>query len=266
MKKIILICMVLSLLGLLVSGCGSSASKADDKKPINVVTYAKCNPLEYVDNGKIVGFDIDLLNAIADDAGFKIKISDSGWDGIFESLKNGNADMAISDITITDKRKESYDFSVPYFIARQGILVKKDSEITNGKDLTDKKVAVQAGSTGEAFVEKLLGKDNPNIKREKAEIIYQDVMVGSVAAGISDNNRVEKFLENNPDSGLHAVYDDSVFPPEHLGLMFPKDSALVEKVNTALNHLYENGKYAEIYQKWFKKEPNLDELKALQNN
>lgn len=262
MKKLVFLFALFLIATSIFTGCGSSANTTSTRT-INVVTYAKWNPFEYMENGEIVGFDIDLLNAIANDAGFKVKLMDSGWDGVFQSLKNGNADMAISGITITDKRKETYDFSTPYYISRQGILVKNDSTIQTGKDLLEKKVAVEAGSTGETYIEKLMGKDNTNIKREKAEIIYQDVIVGSVSAGISDSTRMEKFLENNPDSGLRGLYDDTVFPPEYFGLMFPKNSDLKDKVNMSLEHLYQNGKYKEIYEKWFDKTPDIEQLKTL---
>ncbi|WP_196601097.1 basic amino acid ABC transporter substrate-binding protein [Pectinatus frisingensis] len=264
MKKIILICMVLSLIGILVGGCGSSASKTDDKKTIKVVTYAKWNPFEYVDNGKVVGFDIDLINALAADAGYDCNVQDVGWDPMFVQIKDKSADAAIAGITITDDRKQSYDFSNPYFVSRQSIVIKDNSAIQNANDLVGKVIAVQSGSTGQDAVEKLIGKNDEHIKKIKGGLTYIELLHGTAEAVVGDDTANKIFIQENPNEKLKIIEDKQNFAPEYFGIMFPKGSELAAKMNESLKHIIDNGKYAELYQKWFKDEPNLDELKDLQ--
>ncbi|MDQ0204814.1 basic amino acid ABC transporter substrate-binding protein [Pectinatus haikarae] len=264
MKKFIIAGIILSLFGLLMTGCGSSAGQADSKKNIKVVTYAKWNPFEYVDNGKVVGFDIDLINALAADAGYDCTVQDVGWDPMFVQIKDKSADAAIAGITITDDRRQTYDFSNPYFISRQSIVVKDGSNIQSARDLTDKVVAVQSGSTGQEAVEKLMGKNDEHIKKIKGGLTYIELLHGTAKAVVGDDTANKIFIQENPDEQLKIIEDKENFSPEYFGIMFPKGSDLTVKMNESLQHIINNGKYAEIYQKWFKTAPNLDELKAQQ--
>ena len=107
-------------------------------------TYA---PFAFENKEKqIVGFDIDIVNAIAKQQGMKLRIVNTPFTSIFASLNNGDVDFVISGVTINDKRKQSFDFSNPYFDARQLIAVPKDSKVASLKDLKDKKVSVVSGS------------------------------------------------------------------------------------------------------------------------
>src|SRR3954463_233887 len=93
-------------------------------------------------NKEIVGYDVDMIKAIAQKAGLKIRIVNTPWTGIFAALNNGDVDLVISGVTINDKRKQSYDFSVPYFEARQLIAVQSNSTAKGLKDLAGKKIGV----------------------------------------------------------------------------------------------------------------------------
>ena len=107
---------------LVLSACGTSKSTRtdttggdDEKKKLRVETDAAYAPFEYQDKGEVVGFDIDFINAVAKEAGYKVKVEHVGWDPIFVELDKKIADIGISAITINDERKQSYDFTVPYF-------------------------------------------------------------------------------------------------------------------------------------------------------
>ena len=125
MKKIIIAGATLLAAGcFLIAGCGENAPK-QTKNEIHVVTHANWNPFEYMENGKIVGFDVDLAREAVKRAGLTMDLTDAGWEALFEQIRSHQADMAISGVTITKDREASYLFSAPYFLSRQAILVRE---------------------------------------------------------------------------------------------------------------------------------------------
>lgn len=270
MKKKLLLLLSVFLIGILLVGCGSSASNGEvdvvtsnSKGKLKVLTYANWNPFEYLDKGELVGFDIDLIKALAEEAGYECEIKNSGWDEMFTEITNNTADLGISGITITDSRKETYDFSNPYFVSRQSMIVKSDSDIKSGADLVNGKViGVQNGSTGQEAAEKLLGDKNENIKQYKSGLQYMELINNNIDAAIGDDTSNKEFVKNNSDKDLVIIQDEETFEPEYFGLMFSKDSALKTEFDEALIKLYDNGTYTEIYKKWFNVEPDIDELKS----
>lgn len=247
-----------------LAGCGSdsAATGSNDGKTLNVITHANWNPFEYMDKGQIVGFDIELMQAVAKEAGYTANIKDVGWEAIFQQIQGKSADAAISGITATDERKQTFAFSLPYFVSKEAILVPEDSDITSIKDIQDKgkTVSVQNGSTAQVALEKILGKNDSNIK--KTTISDQMLLGGQVDAMAGDETSILKIMQAHPDKKLKIVYDDQAFQPEYFSIMYPKDSKEVkEKLDAALKKVIDSGKYAEIYKKWFKKDPNIDELK-----
>lgn len=247
-----------------LAGCGgdSAAAGKEDSKNLQVITHANWNPFEYMDKGQIVGFDIDLMNAVAEEAGYKTDIKDVGWEAIFQQIQAKSADAAISGITATDERKQTFAFSVPYFISKTVILVPADSDITSAKDIETKgkTISVQNGSTAQVALEKVLGKNNPNVK--KTTIGDQMLLGGQVDGYVGDETTMLKLIQSHPDKQLKIVYDDDAFKPEYFSIMYPKDSKDVkDKFDAALKKVIDSGKYAEIYKKWFHQDVNTDELK-----
>jgi polar amino acid transport system substrate-binding protein len=259
-----------------LAACGSSsqeteknegagnADEAETKKTLRIVTDAAYAPMEYQDKGEIVGFDIDFIKAVAEEAGYDVNVEHVGWDPIFVEIESKRADLAVSSITINDDRKQSYDFSHPYFQSTNKILVPEGSDIKSAEDLKGKKVAVQNGTTGQAAMDALLGKNSPDIKKfEDNNLAIMEMESGGAAAVVADNMVVEEYAKNNPDKNL-TVIEDSAFESEFYGVLFPKGSELAGEFNEAINAVLENGKYAEIYEKWFGNEPNIDVLKEQQ--
>ena len=105
-------------------------------------------PMEFLDENKnIIGYDRDIIAAIAEEIGMKSEFRNIAWDGIFASLESGQANVIASCVTITDKRKKAYVFSDPYYEVHQAVVVAKDSAIKKPEDLKGKKVGVQIGTT-----------------------------------------------------------------------------------------------------------------------
>ncbi|MCA1030792.1 basic amino acid ABC transporter substrate-binding protein [Bacillus timonensis] len=245
-----------------LAGCGTSSNNGEGKKTLKVVTDAAYAPFEYMDKGEIVGFDVDFLKAVAKEAGYEINLVNVGWDPIFVEIEDEIADLAISAITINDDRKQSYDFSVPYFLSTNKILVPEGSDIKTASDLEGKVVAVQNGTTGQEAIESLLGKNNPNIKKfENNNLAIMELISGGADAVVADNTVVEEYAKNNPDQKLVVIADTDSFDSEFYGLMFPKGSKLKADFDKAIKTVVENGTYAKIYNDWFGSDPDLETLK-----
>ncbi|MCM3163570.1 basic amino acid ABC transporter substrate-binding protein [Metabacillus litoralis] len=247
------------------SGEGSESGETEEKKTLRVVTDAAYAPFEYQDKGEIVGFDVDFIEAVAEEAGYEIEIEHVGWDPLFVEIKDEIADFGISAITINDDRKQTYDFSVPYFLSTNKILVPEGSDIASAADLEGKVVAVQAGTTGQEAVEGIMGKNNKNMKQfENNNLAIMELTSGGADAVVADNTVVEEYVKNNPDQKLTVVEDTESFASEYYGLMFPKGSELKAEFDEAINKVLDSGKYAEIYNEWFGSDPDVENLKAQQ--
>ncbi|WP_442597900.1 basic amino acid ABC transporter substrate-binding protein [Neobacillus sp. D3-1R] len=275
MKKIsFLSVMILTIFTLILSACGTSKENTEEgkngsgdesKKTIRVVTDAAYAPFEYMDKDKIVGFDADFIKAVAKEAGYQMELVHVGWDPIFVEIEGKLADVAISSITINDERKQSYDFSLPYFLSTNKILVPKGSDIKSAEDLKDKVVAVQNGTTGQEVVEALLGKNNKNIKKfENNNLAILELTSGGADAVVADNGVVEAYAANNPDQKLEVLTDSGTFSAEFYGLMFPKGSELKADFDKAIKKVFEDGTYTKIYKEWFGQEPDLETIQAEQ--
>jgi glutamine transport system substrate-binding protein len=270
MKKlnIFITIMVLSL-AFVLSACGtaktSGSATSNEKKTLRVVTDAAYAPFEYMDKGKVVGFDVDFINAVAKEAGYKVNVEHVGWDPVFVELKGKTADIGISAITINDERKQTYDFSNPYFLSTNMILVPEGSSIKSADDLKDKVVAVQNGTTGQEVVEKILGKNSPKVKKfENNNLAIMELKDGGAQAVVADNTVVEAYAKNNPNDKLVTIGDAKNFPIEFYGLMFPKGSKLKAEFDKAIAKVIEDGTYTKLYQQWFKTNPDIKTLKAQQ--
>jgi polar amino acid transport system substrate-binding protein len=248
---------IIGLSAALLAACNSSGS--DGK--LTVGTDAAYAPFESLNGDKIVGFDVDVLDAVMKEAGLDYKLKNTGWDPLLIGLQNKEVDAGISAMTINEKRKKSYDFSSPYFESINMILTKEGSSIKSAKDLEGKKVSVQNGTTGQEALEKMFG-NSENIKKFDSNVLaIQALLNGEVEAVVADNGVLQEYAKNNPDKKLVTISDKENFESEYYGIAFPKGADHQDEINKALKKVIDSGKYAEIYKKWFGEEPNVDALK-----
>ena len=255
--------------GLVLAACGKQPEPAPAPAPTTeasapapapapakvyvVGTDAAYAPFESQnEKGEIVGFDIDVVSAIAQKGGFEVKFVNTPWEGIFNTLQQGDRDFLVSAITITDERKQTMDFSDPYFDARQLIAVRENSKVAKFDDLKKLKVGVQTGTTGDEVVTKLLGKNSTNVKRfESTPLALQELQAGGVDAVVADNGVIENYVANNTGAKFKTVSDDS-FAAEQYGLAVRKgNTELLEKLNKGLADIKADGTYDQIYAKYF---------------
>ena len=255
------------LAGLMLVACGkkesaapvaatpvpAASAQAPVAKVYLVGTDAAYAPFESQNaKGEIVGFDIDVVKAVAAKAGIEVKFVNTPWEGIFNTLSQGDRDFLVSSITITDERKQTMDFSSPYFDAQQLMAVKKDSKIAKFDDLKILKVGVQTGTTGDEVVTKLQGKESTNIKRfESTPLALKELESGGVDAVVADNGVVVHYVANNTASTFKTLADSS-FAAEQYGLAVKKGNAdLLAKLNKGLADVKGDGTYNTIYANYF---------------
>lgn len=255
------------LAGLVLAACGKQeppapvavtdptpiAAPAPAAKVVTVGTDAAYAPFESEnEKGEVVGFDIEVVQAIAAKAGVEVKFLNTPWEGIFNTLAQGDRDMLVSAITITEERKQTVDFTEPYFNAQQLIAVRGESKIVDFAALKKLKVGVQNGTTGDEVVSKLQGKDSANVKRfESTPLALKELEAGGVDAVVADNGVVVHYVNNNPDVKFKTISDTS-FATETYGMAVKKGNAeLLAKLNQGLADIKADGSYDAIYTKYF---------------
>jgi polar amino acid transport system substrate-binding protein len=235
------------------TAAGSAAVAAAPARVYVVGTDAAYAPFESQnEKADIVGFDIDIVRAAGNKAGIELKFVNTPWEGIFNALAQGDRDIVASAVTITPERRQTMDFSQPYFDALQLIVVKQSSKVAKFNDLKTLKVGVQTGTTGDEAITKLLGKTSPNIKRfELTPLALKELEAGGVDAVVADNGVVINYVNNNP-GGQFKTVTDPTFVPEQYGLAVKKGNAdLLAKLNLGLSGIKADGSYLAIYAKYF---------------
>lgn len=250
MKRSLATITVLSLaLTLLLSGCVTETGGA---QKVVVATDAAFPPMEFVDENKeIVGFDIDLMNAIAEVQGLEIEYKNTAWDGIFAGLDTGDYDAILSAVTIREDRQAVYDFSDPYVNAGQAVVVRADETvIQGGDDLVDRVVGAQIGTTGAFAVQDIEG---TTLKEyDSIDLALMDLVNGNVEAVVVDTPVAADFaLASDQFRGQLKIVGDTL-TEEYFGILVRKgeNQDLLASFNEGLKKIQENGVYDEIYGKW----------------
>ena len=194
------------------------------------------------------GFDIDIVQAIADGLELELAVKDSSFDALQsgQALNAGQCDMAASAMTITEERKAALDFSEGYYDSQQSLLVPEGSDIASIDDLDGVKVGVQQGTTGKAYAEEnATGAELVSFPSD-AEM-FQAIKAGQVDALLQDL----PVNINHQDAGGFSVVE-TYSTDESYGLAMKKGSTeLVDAVNEQLAEMREDGSYQEIYDTYF---------------
>ena len=246
-----------AMVGTLLTGCGggsgTSEKKPAEKKELVVGTNPSFAPFEFTDkkDGKVMGFDIDLINALARKAGYeKVTIKSIAFDGLIPSLESGNIDVSITGMSITDARKQKVNFTDPYYESGLMAVVKKDNEAIKGlDDLKGKTIAVQLGTTGAKYAETIEGAKVKTF--DSSDLACLELKNGGADAVISDLPVLQYFLKQG--GGEYAKMVGEPTKGDMYGIATAKKNKdLADKLNKALADLKKSGEYQKIYDKWFK--------------
>ena len=249
----------------LLAGCGGGDDKpADAAKSggiklvkageLTTCTHLPFPPFQSIQNGEVVGFDVDLIDLVAKDLGLKQKIVDTPFENIKTgaALNAGQCDVAAAGMTITDERKKNLDFSVPYFDATQALLAKKGSGITSLDSAKGKKVGSQASTTGEDYV-KSHGIDPVSFETSDAEL--NGLRSGQVEVIVQDLPVVSGWLKDAANSAYEIVAN--LDTGEQYGFAVKKDGndELLAKIDAAIKKAKGDGTYDSLYTKWIGAKP-----------
>lgn len=237
------------------TGCSKENSTPDANKPLVLVTSADWPPFEFTQQGKVIGMDIDIAQAIADELGVNLVVQDVSFSGIIPSLTNKRADFAMAGLTITPERAQNVEFSDIYFQPSLAILAKLDSNINNLASLAGKRIGVQLGSTMEQFAKEqsaqLPGITLTSLARNPD--LVQELKVGRVDAVLLESAQAAAFAQANPNLSF------TIIPKAIPGyaIAFPKESPWVEKFNSTIALLKSTGKLQAIQQEWLTTEDSV---------
>jgi polar amino acid transport system substrate-binding protein len=209
-------------------------------------------PMEFVDeSGDIVGFDMDLLAALAEEAGFEYEVRNTNWDGIFAGLANGAYDAVISSVTITDDRKKVMNFTDPYINAGQILLVRVETSATALEDMKGKAVGVQQGTTGDFAVEAI--KEIDRRAYDDIGLAVEDLLNGNVEGVVCDSPIAADYVMNNPNFKGKLKIVGEPFTEEYFGIAVQMDNVeLLETLNAALAKVIASGKRDQIINTWLR--------------
>ena len=182
---------------------------------------------------------------IAEELGMTLEIEDMAFDSVLAAVQSGKADIGMAGLTVTEDRKLSVNFTDSYATATQVIIVKEDSEIASPDDLGGKTVGVQLGTTGDIYVS---DEEDVTVERyNKGFEAVQALTQGKVDAVVIDSEPAKVFVAEN--EGIKII--DEAYTDEEYAIAVAKDNEeLLEKVNTALNTLKENGAFQEVVDKY----------------
>ncbi|MBB3662859.1 polar amino acid transport system substrate-binding protein [Prauserella sediminis] len=252
------------------AGCAEEVNTAGDSQAgdkvelindgqLTVCTHLPYEPFQFRKGGDTVGFDVDLVDLVAKDLGVKQKLVDTSFEGIEtgQVFEAGDCDLAAAAITITDERDRVMDFSKGYFDADQALVVKSDSDVAGLDDLEGKVLGVQQGTTGEEYATENKDKYGYETRQyEDLELLQQGVQNGAVSAGINDNSVLLYATKSKDALEVSAEFDTG----EQYGIAVADgNGALQAKIDEVIDAAKQDGRYDEIYKKWFGEAPPEDD-------
>lgn len=228
------------------SGCGSQGKSLEEIQKNGTLVMATSPdfpPFEYLEGGEVVGIEVDILNKIAEDLGVTLTIEQMDFETVVPGVQMGKFDLGASGITINEKRKKNVDFSQPYFLASQAIVVMPDSPITTKTDLEGKKVSVQTDTTAEDYC---MNHGYEVLAFTANNDALAALTGGKVDAWVVDNEVGVSLAKEN---GLTVLKEPMTTEP--YAFAFPKGSEnLIEAFDQSLANLLENGTVEEIFEEY----------------
>ena len=246
MKKIIALALVLAAAIALFAGCG-------EEKTV-VVGYTDYAPMNYLDeNGKLVGFDTELAEAVFEGLGYKVIFKEIEWSAKYTDLNSGNIDCVWNGFTANSadddgiQRADKVDFSYNYMENRQVVVVKKDSGIATAADLSGKQGAAESGSAGEGYADTFEGATIKGFLKQ-TDCLFE-VKSGTAAFCVLDAQLAKSYCGKGDYADLEIVEALSS-DVEYYAIGFKKGSELTANVNKQLEKLAKDGTIAKLAEKY----------------
>jgi polar amino acid transport system substrate-binding protein len=230
---------------------GGSGSGGGGGEPLTVGSDIPYPPFEQGKPGNYTGFDIELIEAVAEKMGRKAEVQDTSFETIFRDVAQGKFEAVISAATITDEREKAVDFSNPYYLSEQAVLVKEGSDIESLEDLEGKTVGVQQGTTGQELAKEEVGGSEIRPYPEGPDAVTA-LKNGTVEGVVIDAPVAQNAVEKS--GGVEIA--EKVPTEETYGIAVGQgETELLDEINKALEEVEKDGTYKKIYKKWFHLEP-----------
>ena len=249
-RSAIIVLALMMVAGAVFAGGGQEES---DVTTITVATDATWPPMEFVNEDReIVGFDIDLMNAIAEEAGFEVEFQNTAWDGIFAGLGAGEYDAVISSVTITEERDETMDFSEPYINAGQVLIVRSDqSGVETLSDLQGESVGAQIGTTGAIEVDNADGVELRTY--DELGLAIEDLANGRISGVVADTPIAADYVLQNDNYRGRLQIVGEPFTEEFYGIAVTEgNDEILSMINEGLAAVMESGEIEELEDKWLR--------------
>lgn len=212
-------------------------------------TSADYPPFEYIKNGDIIGFDVDVAGLIAKDLGVTLEIKDMEFAGLLPAMNSKHVDFVMATLTASSEREKHADFSEAYYHSPVTMVVRDVDGISSLTDLSGKTVGVQLGSTWERFAKSKQKsiKDLEVMSINKGPQMLEELKLGRVDAVIVDKSQAEYFVKVSVGTKMLTLLDERA---DGYVIMFPKGSDLREPFNRTIKKLREKGQIEELEHKW----------------
>jgi polar amino acid transport system substrate-binding protein len=242
-----------------LAGCATDTGTTQTESGVNLVTEDKLTvcthlpyePFQYNEGGEVVGFDVDLMDLVAEELGVEQEIVNTPFETIEtgQAMSTGKCDIAAAGMTITDPRAEVMDFSDGYFDATQALLVREGAGYDSLESLSGKTLGVQISTTGEQYAEENAPDDVELKVFEDLALLVTAVKSGNVDAAINDNSVLYDYVEDNPDTEVSVEFDTG----ESYGFAVALDGndTLLDTVNEVLATAKDDGTYDQLFEKYF---------------
>ena len=242
-------CCLIAVVLLLTAGLAFAGGQKEAGGKLVVGTSAGFPPFEYMEFGKVTGFDIDLMKEIGARLGMEVEVKDMDFDALIEAVSTGTIDVIAAGMTITEERAQRVDFSDPYFIADQSVLVRKDSKIKIASDAelnsSEFTIGVQNDTTGGFWVDE--NASQAVIKKYGKYIeCVQDLDNQNLDIIVLDKPVGETFAKNRDVKVIYTISTDEAY-----GLAVKKDSELLASINKELKKLMGSKAWTELVNKYF---------------
>ncbi|WP_106477687.1 transporter substrate-binding domain-containing protein [Phytohalomonas tamaricis] len=251
MKKLLAV----TLLGAALT---ATAAQARDNDTVRIGLNVPYEPMEYkTASGELTGFDVELGNALCQQASMNCQWNEQAWDSLIPSLKSRKIDAIMSAMTINDERRKQLLFSEPYLVQPSAWFAPADSAITatSPEALKGKRIGVQRGTLQDNYVTDEYA--DANIKRyATADDIVIDIESGRLDLAFLDYPIGKTTMLDQEDKQFKTVGEMVSEPKKYFGDGFgiafrQRDTTLAEKFNAALDELKENGTYDQLVIKYF---------------
>ncbi len=235
LKKLCTLLLLLSMA--LLTGCGK-----EERPKLIMVTNAEFPPYEYIQNQEIDGIDPAIIRRIAEKLGYDLEIHNMNFDSVIAAVQTGKGDIAASGITVTEDRKKKVNFTLPYVISEQVIIVSKTSAITGKDDLKKLRIGVQHGTTGDTYVAANIREPE---RYANGALAVAALKAGKLDAVVIDREPGEVYVTRHSDLKL---MNEPLTSEEYAFAINKRNQLLLKQVNEQLKAMKESGELSRIIQ------------------